>query len=99
MVLEAHVIMGTKRNPDIERSLQLLTKILEEHPDYIPALYGIAVAYVYLKQPPRARNYLKRIVKAEWKSDLADDFEKSWLLLADLYIQVKLSIVIFIVSI
>ena len=50
---------------------------------------GLAIGYALLKQPPRARNQLKRISKMEWSSDLGDDFEKSWLLLADIYIQVR----------
>jgi hypothetical protein len=41
-----------------------------------------------LKQPPKARNQLKRIAKMEWDSEYSEDFEKSWLLLADIYIQV-----------
>lgn len=50
---------------------------------------GMAIGYMLLKQPPRARNQLKRIAKMEWSSDLADDFERSWILLADIYIQVS----------
>ena len=40
-----------------------------------------------LKQIPRARNQLKRIAKMTWNSVDAEEFEKSWLLLADIYIQ------------
>ncbi len=39
-----------------------------------------------LKQTPRARNQLKRIAKMNWNPVDAEEFEKSWLLLADIYI-------------
>lgn len=55
--------------------------------DHIPALLGMATAYMILKQTPRARNQLKRIAKMNWNPVDAEDFERSWLLLADIYIQ------------
>jgi len=47
----------------------------------------MATAYMILKQTPRARNQLKRISKMIWNPIDAEEFEKSWLLLADIYIQ------------
>lgn len=47
----------------------------------------MATAYMILKQTPRARNQLKRIAKMNWNIIDAEEFEKSWLLLADIYIQ------------
>lgn len=52
----------------------------------MPALLAMATAYMMLKQTPRARNQLKRIAKMNWSIVDADEFEKSWLLLADIYI-------------
>jgi len=40
-----------------------------------------------LKQSPRARNQLKRLMKAPWNMEDAEDLEKAWLLMADIYIQ------------
>lgn len=40
-----------------------------------------------LKQQPRARNQLKRLVKAPWNIEDAEDLEKAWLLISDIYIQ------------
>lgn len=34
--------------------------------EHVGALYGIAAAYMVLKQTPRARNQLKRIAKNNW---------------------------------
>uniref|UniRef100_A0A8C9WIP1 Tetratricopeptide repeat domain 21B n=1 Tax=Scleropages formosus TaxID=113540 RepID=A0A8C9WIP1_SCLFO len=69
-----------------------LVTLNENHPivlqkDHVPALLGMATAYMILKQTPRARNQLKRIAKMSWNVIDADEFEKSWLLLADIYIQ------------
>lgn len=47
----------------------------------------MAQAYALLKQVPKARTQLKRLAKAPWALDEAEDLEKSWLLLADLYCQ------------
>ncbi|KAJ3038612.1 Tetratricopeptide repeat protein 21B [Rhizophlyctis rosea] len=85
--LEAHALMATKQKSEIDRAIHRFTEILNVERDYVPALLGMAVGYMLLKQPPKARNQLKRISKMEWTSELADDFERSWLLLADIYIQ------------
>lgn len=47
----------------------------------------MATAYMILKQTPRAKTQLKRISKMSWNPIDAEEFEKSWLLLADTYIQ------------
>ncbi|KAJ3084734.1 Tetratricopeptide repeat protein 21B [Rhizoclosmatium hyalinum] len=86
-ILECHAWMATKQKTEIERALAHFTQILQEETDHVPSLLGIAVAYMLLKQPPRARNQLKRIVKMEWNVQYADDFERAWLLLADIHIQ------------
>ena len=48
---------------------------------------GLAVAHMLIKQTPRARNQLKIITKLQWTGKQAMEFEKAWLLLADIYIQ------------
>ena len=53
----------------------------------IALLLGIASAHMMLKQVPRARNQLKIASKIQWTPENADDYEQTWLLLADIYIQ------------
>lgn len=53
----------------------------------MPALLAVAQAYMLLKQVPKARTQLKRLAKAPWAMAEAEDLEKSWLLLADIYCQ------------
>ncbi len=55
--------------------------------DSVPVLLGIATAHMILKQTPRARNQLKRVSKMTWTSEEAEEFEKCWILLADIFIQ------------
>ncbi|KAI8590199.1 hypothetical protein BDZ88DRAFT_415862 [Geranomyces variabilis] len=86
-VLECNALLATKQKTEIERALNRFMEMLNVERDHVPALLGMAICHMLLKQPPRARNQLKRIAKMEWNSALADEFERSWILLADLYIQ------------
>jgi len=83
----AHALLATKQKKHIEEGLNIFMEILKEKKEYVPALYGLATAYMLLKQPPRARNQLKRVTKLEWNEEFCNEFEKCWLLLADLYIK------------
>lgn len=40
--------------------------VSQQQAENVPALLGMATAYMMLKQTPRARNQLKRIAKMEW---------------------------------
>ncbi|KXJ06002.1 Tetratricopeptide repeat protein 21B [Exaiptasia diaphana] len=86
-ILENCVLLATKAKPSVELALAQFMEIATTERDYVPALLGMATAYMYLKQTPRARNQLKRIAKMNWTSEDAEEFERSWLLLADIYIQ------------
>lgn len=49
----------------------------------------MAAAFMMTKNPTRARNELKHSQKSNWTVEEAEDLEKSWLLLADIHIQVR----------
>ena len=84
-----HSFVSGKSKGPLEAAVGLFMDLLSEsQTEYIPALYGLALAHVLVKQAPKARNYLKRVVKVDWTVEFAEEFEKSWILLADLYIQV-----------
>eukprot|EP00742_Colponemidia_sp_Colp-10_P012591 GILJ01014162.1.p1 GENE.GILJ01014162.1~~GILJ01014162.1.p1 ORF type:complete len:1286 (+),score=269.23 GILJ01014162.1:27-3860(+) len=53
----------------------------------VPALVGLAITLQMMKQTPKARNFLKRVSKANYNPAVDDDHERGWLLLADIYIQ------------
>lgn len=48
----------------------------------------MAMAYLIVKQVPRARNILKRLGKTPWIAQYSEELEKGWILLADVFIQV-----------
>ncbi|XP_035377935.1 tetratricopeptide repeat protein 21B [Electrophorus electricus] len=86
-VLEHYCYLATKQKASVEKALAAFTDIANNEKDHVPALLAMATAYMIMKQTPRARNQLKRIAKMNWNIIDADEFEKSWLLLADIYIQ------------
>ncbi|KAK2562076.1 Tetratricopeptide repeat protein 21B [Acropora cervicornis] len=86
-ILENNVLMASKSKPTVEKALSQFMEIATTENESVSALLGMATAYMYLKQTPRARNQLKRIAKMNWNAWDADEFERSWLLLADIYIQ------------
>ncbi|XP_008061219.1 tetratricopeptide repeat protein 21B [Carlito syrichta] len=86
-IMENYCLMATKQKSNVEQALNTFTAIASSEKDHIPALLGMATAYMILKQTPKARNQLKRISKMNWNAIDAEEFEKSWLLLADIYIQ------------
>uniref|UniRef100_A0A8D0ECK0 Tetratricopeptide repeat domain 21B n=1 Tax=Salvator merianae TaxID=96440 RepID=A0A8D0ECK0_SALMN len=86
-IMENYCLVATKQKANVERALGAFTEIVADEKDHVPALLGMATAYMILRQTPRARNQLKRISKMNWNPIDAEEFEKSWLLLADIYIQ------------
>lgn len=86
-ILENYLLMSTKNYNLVQKALANFMEIAQAEKDYVPSLLGMATAYMIMKQVPKARNQLKRVAKMQWYSEDADDFEKCWLLLADIYIQ------------
>eukprot|EP01137_Pigoraptor_chileana_P035464 Opistho-2@29514 len=86
-ILECNALMATKLKTNIEKALTQYMELLNTERDSVAALLGMATAYMLLKQTPRARNQLKRIAKMNWNASEADDFERAWLLLSDIYVQ------------
>lgn len=86
-VLEAYAVLAVKSKSMLDKAVQMFMELLETvDRDYVPALLGLATAYMLTKQQPKARNQLKRIAKMQYDQALADDFERSYLLLADIYV-------------
>ncbi|XP_068223465.1 tetratricopeptide repeat protein 21B-like [Palaemon carinicauda] len=88
-VLSNFLLLATKQKANAERALQDFMNISsqESYKDLVGPILGMATAYMILKQTPRARNQLKRLGKALWNFEDAEYLERSWLLLADIYVQ------------
>lgn len=86
VVLEAYCLMATKHKQRIEKALQLLMQIMQMEKEYVPGLLAMANAFMLLNQTPKARNQLKLISKMKTNHEYSVEFEKAWLMLADIYI-------------
>ncbi|KAJ8418795.1 hypothetical protein AAFF_G00002940 [Aldrovandia affinis] len=86
-LLHNQCLMATKEPKQVEKALAAFTEMASSQENNAPYLLAMAQAFMILKQTPRARNQLKRLSKMEWNEGNAEDLEKSWLLLADVYIK------------
>jgi len=90
-VYECQALMFTRNKAKAEQALNILGNIFERgNKNFVPALLATAQAQVITKQITKARNQLKRITdiaKKFYTSEWSDEFERAWLLLADIYIQ------------
>nr|XP_057937823.1 tetratricopeptide repeat protein 21B-like isoform X2 [Doryrhamphus excisus] len=85
-ILENYCLLATKQKANIDRALSAFTQIATSVKDHVPALLAMATSFMMLKQPAQARSQLKQIARMAWNPVDADHFEKSWLLLANIYI-------------
>ncbi|XP_067908211.1 tetratricopeptide repeat protein 21B-like [Heterodontus francisci] len=87
ILLQNSCLMATNDRSKVEKALDVFMEMATVKKDHVPSLLAIAQACMVLKLIPRARNQLKRITKINWNLKDAEEFEKSWLLLADIYIK------------
>nr|XP_033787611.1 tetratricopeptide repeat protein 21A [Geotrypetes seraphini] len=87
IMLQNYCLMATRDKVNVEVALNTFTEMATTEKENVAAILAMAQAYMILKQTPRARNQLKRLSKMHWSLSDADDLEKSWLLLADIYIK------------
>ena len=85
-MLELYPLIAAKSKSAVENAIAKAFEILEMDRENVPALLALATGYMILKQMPKARNQLKRIVKMNHAVEYAEEFERSYLLLADIYI-------------
>ncbi|CAI2728811.1 unnamed protein product [Schistosoma spindalis] len=81
------LLLITKTKAHLESALETFAEMSHKDPDSVAPIYGAAVCYIQLKQSQKARNQLKRLAKVPWNFQDAEELEKSWLLLVDMYIQ------------
>ncbi|XP_006161408.1 tetratricopeptide repeat protein 21A [Tupaia chinensis] len=86
-LLQSLCLLATREKTNVEAALGTFIEMAQAEKDSVPALLAMAQAYMLLKQTPKARTQLKRLAKAPWVLADAEDLERSWLLLADIYCQ------------
>ncbi|KAF4087868.1 hypothetical protein AMELA_G00076230 [Ameiurus melas] len=81
-------LIYSKETKLIESAVHVLSDMIEKKVMLETSLLIVAQALLLLhKQAPKARNFLKRIISMQWTPGIAEDFEESCLLLADMYIK------------
>jgi len=86
VVLQNYHLMASKSRTSIDKASQGFIEMLENDKEYLPALLGMSIAFILKHQPEKARNTLRMIAKLSYNYDMANEFEKSYLLLAELYV-------------
>ncbi|KRF80931.1 tetratricopeptide repeat protein 21B isoform X2 [Drosophila virilis] len=82
------LLIASKQKHQIELALKDLTELIQKERNsfMVTILYATSLALVQLKQIQRAKNHLKRTARLSWNYEEAEYLERSWLLLADIYI-------------
>ncbi|VDM55307.1 unnamed protein product [Angiostrongylus costaricensis] len=89
MLMENSILVASGVRSNIQRALDKLLPVLGNEGEKVcsvGAVLVVARAYMLLKQTPKAKAVLKRVIAHPWSLEDADYLEKCWLLLADLYI-------------
>ena len=86
-ILESYILLASKNSKKQEKAVERCMDVLNVDNSYVPALLCLANANHLLHQPAKARNYLKRISKMKFNLFYVDEFEQSYLLLAEMYVE------------
>jgi tetratricopeptide repeat protein 21B len=84
--LQGQLLLASGSGPEHDRAVELFTQMLTDDRDSIPGLLGLAVSHMLKKDSSKARNHLKRLAKMDYNYEFADEFERGYLLLAEIYI-------------
>ncbi|XP_039379982.1 tetratricopeptide repeat protein 21A isoform X5 [Mauremys reevesii] len=84
-MLQNCCLLATKDKIHVEKALSVFVEMAQYERESVPAILAMAQAYMILKQTPKARTQLKRLAKANWTLSDAEELEKSWMLLSDIY--------------
>ncbi|VDK84622.1 unnamed protein product, partial [Onchocerca ochengi] len=88
-LMENFILLMSSNRANVQKALTNFLSMAEIEDSGIVsvgALLGSARAYLILKQIPKAKAQLKRVLSYSWTLEDADYLEKCWLLLVDIYI-------------
>ncbi|CAJ0578453.1 unnamed protein product, partial [Mesorhabditis spiculigera] len=88
-LMENYILMASRNKASMQQAVNNLLEIVGPEGETVRsvgAVLGVARGYMLMKQTPKAKQVLKRVLGHPWTLDDADFLEKCWLLLADLYI-------------
>ncbi|KAL3683406.1 hypothetical protein R1sor_001428 [Riccia sorocarpa] len=87
LVLECYATMATKQKADIEFALGRLRESAFKDEPKVSVLLAIATALTLLKQTSKTKNQLRILERMTYKWENGEDFERAWLMLADILMQ------------
>ena len=89
-VYQAYELMGQKEKQSKEKGLALCSEVLQDPRtrEYVPALLGVCIGCMLTNSSTKARSCLKQIAKLTYSAEEGDEFERAWLILAELHVQV-----------
>lgn len=86
-VLENYCLLATRNKGNVQQVLESFIEILEGDQDHLPAILGLATAYMIEKEHHKAKNLLlKRIAKLAPHKHDGEDFSKAHFLIARMHI-------------
>ncbi|XP_068790276.1 tetratricopeptide repeat protein 21A [Struthio camelus] len=84
-MLRNYCLMATKDKSNVEKALNVFIEMAQNEKENVQVILAVAQAHMILKQTPKARIQLKRLAKVNWTLSDAEELEKSWILLSDVY--------------
>jgi tetratricopeptide repeat protein 21B len=86
LTLKALVQVAKGKKDSVEKGLELLTSIFENNQTYVPAMIAYTVAKQALNKDSDAKSMLRNFSKYPYTIEYAEEFEKGWLMLAQVFI-------------
>uniref|UniRef100_A0A8C7ECY3 Tetratricopeptide repeat domain 21A n=1 Tax=Nothoprocta perdicaria TaxID=30464 RepID=A0A8C7ECY3_NOTPE len=84
-MLRNYCLMATKDKNNVEKALGVFVEMAQKEKESVQIILAVAQAYLILKQTSKATIQLKRLAKVNWTLSDAEELEKSWILLSDIY--------------
>lgn len=99
-VLECYALMASRHKSDVENALVRLQEIVGQdstlrEKERVCSMLAIATGLTLLRQTAKAKNQLRAIDRMPYKWDDGDDFERAWLMLGNIHMQVYTQFSIF----
>ena len=86
-VLECMIIIAKGQPNGVNFALDKLGLIVTNNNNYVPAIVASAIGKMVLQKQSEAKLLLQNLVNIPYQADFSEDFERGWLILADIYIE------------
>lgn len=87
LVLRSLINIAKGKKDTTEKALDVLTSIFENNQSYIPAMIAYTVGKQAMSRDSDAKSMLRNFAKFPYTIEYAEEFEKGWLMLAQVFIE------------